>query len=182
MEALAKSGCHITAVISNRKEARGLKIAKELGIKTFYINQNKFFYTKLESLLVELKAELIVLAGFMKLVPESFVSKFNNKIINIHPSLLPAFKGLNAQKQALEAGVKISGCSVHLVNAQMDEGRVLAQSQVKVEANDSLESLSARILEQEHLLLPAVVKAIQEGKIVLNNSSAPILSLKELQA
>jgi len=174
MEALAKSisannwPIEISAVISNKAKAPGLEIAKELGIKTEFIRKGDDFYPQLIKTIKSYQPELIVLAGFMKLLPSEFIAEFENQIINIHPSLLPDFKGLNAQKQALEAGVSESGCTVHLVTAEMDAGRILAQARVQVKAEDSEESLKERILEKEHKLLPEVVYGISQKKILLD--------------
>ncbi len=105
-------------------------------------------------------ADLVVLAGFMRLLSAGFLKNFPERVINIHPSLLPAFPGLEAQKQALDYGVKISGCTVHYVNEVMDGGRIIAQAAVEVRPEDTEESLSARILEQEHRLLPLVIRQL----------------------
>ena len=174
MEAIARTitenawSIEIVSVISNKSKAQGLEIAKNLGIKTEIIPKGEDFFEDLVRAVDRHQPDLVVLAGFMKLLPESFISRFENKIINIHPSLLPDFKGLDAQKQALEAGVKEAGCTVHLVTPQMDSGRILAQAKVDVLSDDTVETLSARILEKEHELYPQVVYAISSGKISLN--------------
>ena len=126
---------------------------------------NKKAYDKaLIDKLEEIPIDLICLAGYMRVLGEEFIQTFSGKIINIHPSLLPAFPGLNAQKQAVEYGVKFSGCTVHFVDAGVDSGPIILQTAVPVYDNDGEESLSKRILEQEHHLYPKAIKMIKENK------------------
>ena len=144
-------------VISNKPDAKGLKIAKKLGINTVVIKSKGFKGTKWQYdkkiIAVLTKHEvtpsngLVCLAGFMRIISPQFVKKYKNKIINIHPALLPAFPGLNVQKQALEYGAKYSGCTVHFVDSGMDSGPIIIQAVVKVNEKDSVESLSKRILK-----------------------------------
>lgn len=174
----------IAGVFSNKKKASGLSAASKLGLNTEHFGGPELFQD-IEQAIKELEVDLVVLAGFMRLLPESFFQAFSGKIINIHPSLLPDFKGLNAQAQALEANVEEAGCSVHMVVPEMDAGRVLAQARVPVLEDDTVETLSERILEKEHLLYPAVIRGIQLGKIRLGNQlnkedSENSLSLNEL--
>ena len=126
------------------------------------------------------QAEVICLAGFMRILTEGFIERWNNRLLNIHPSLLPAFKGLDAQQQALDAGVKLAGCSVHFVRPCVDEGPIIAQAAVSVLENDDIKTLSARILAVEHRLYPRVIRLIAEGRVkvvdgraVINNSYSP---------
>lgn len=160
----------IVLVLSNNPEAPALEKAKKAGIKTVVIDSKKIsskeeYDHQLISELEKHKPDLIVLAGYMKIISKTVVDHFKNKIINIHPSLLPAFPGLHAQKQALEAKVKTAGCTVHYVDEGCDTGPIILQASVPVLENDTEESLSARILEQEHLLLPKAVDLIAKNKI-----------------
>jgi phosphoribosylglycinamide formyltransferase-1 len=118
--------------------------------------------------LTDCGAELVCLAGFMRILTDTFVETWKDRLLNIHPSLLPAFKGLDAQQQALDAGVKLAGCSVHFVRLGMDEGPIVAQTAVRVLAGDDEETLAARILTEEHKLYPKVVRMIAENRITMN--------------
>ena len=162
-------------VISNKQDAKGLKIAQKLGVPVEVIESNGFKGTRAEydkeiiSVLtkygVSPKNGLVCLAGFMRIISPEFVKKYKNKIINIHPALLPAFPGLDSQKQALEYGAKVSGCSVHFVDAGMDTGPVIIQAVVKVNEKDTEESLSKRILKEEHRIYPEAVNLFARKKI-----------------
>lgn len=145
----------IDLVISNRPSAAGLQSAQELGLDTAVYSRKSFASAQEceDAMAAELERrgiDLIILAGYMRILGEHFVRRFENRILNIHPSLLPSFVGLDAQAQALEYGVRISGCTVHLVTAELDSGPILVQRSVPVLDDDSVESLSERILEQEH--------------------------------
>ncbi len=157
----------VAVVISDKTSAEGLIKAKERGIETLVITKEQRTREEHDAEIVsELKkrnVELICLAGYMRLLSPEFIRAFPNKIINIHPSLLPSFKGLDAQRQAIDYGVKISGCTVHFVDESLDNGAIILQKAVEVKDDDTPETLSARILEQEHALY---VKAI--SKIVGN--------------
>jgi phosphoribosylglycinamide formyltransferase-1 len=157
----------VAVVISDKTSAEGLIKAKERGIETLVITKEQRTREEHDAEIVsELKkrnVELICLAGYMRLLSPEFIRAFPNKIINIHPSLLPSFKGLDAQRQAIDYGVKISGCTVHFVDESLDNGAIILQKAVEVKDGDTPETLSARILEQEHALY---VKAI--SKIVSN--------------
>ncbi len=160
-------------IISSNPNAAGLEFAKNYNKYAVVLDPkdyaNKTEYDKkLKSIMLENDIELIVLAGFMKVLSHSFVDYFKNKIINIHPSLLPAFPGLNIHERVLEYGVKYSGCTVHFVNADVDGGPIIAQRVVEVLDGDSPDSLAARILIKEHILLPEVIKKISENKIIVN--------------
>jgi len=162
-------------VISNNPNAKGLKIAKKLGINTEVIESKNFKgsrwqYDKkvIESLRkhgVTPRNGLVCLAGFMRIISPEFIKKYKNRIINIHPALLPAFPGLDAQKQALDHGVKYSGCTVHFVDVEMDTGPIIIQAVVKIKENDSIESLSKRILKEEHKIYPEAVNLFARKKI-----------------
>ena len=142
-----------------------LKRFKEFKIKTVLFSKTDFEGTRLLRGLNKIALDLIVLAGFLWLIPENVINGYTGKIINIHPSLLPAFPGMNAQKQALEHGVKFSGCTVHFVDLGVDSGPIILQTVVPVYDKDDEKSLSKRILEQEHHLYPKAIKMIQEKKI-----------------
>lgn len=163
----------IVAVLSDKKSARGLEFASEEGIPTRVVprrakeRSNAEFNTALAEAAEEFKPDLVVLAGFMRIVTKEFISQFPNRIINIHPSLLPSFRGLDGQGQALTAGVKFAGCSVHYVREEVDAGPIIAQAVVPILSEDTDEMLNQRILAREHVILPAVVKAIAEGSISL---------------
>ena len=164
-----------TVVISNKPDAKGLKIAKKLGVNVEVIESKGFKGTrwqydkKVISILtkygVTQKNGLVCLAGFMRIISPEFVKKYKNRIINIHPALLPAFPGLDSQKQALEYGAKYSGCTVHFVDAGMDTGPVIIQAIVKVKENDTVESLSKKILKEEHRIYPEAVNLFARKKV-----------------
>lgn len=153
----------IVAVISDHFDAKALDIARANDIEAIFGNPKSGEYDEwLLNVVKSYVPDYILLAGYMKIVPAEFVAAFPDKIINIHPALLPSFKGLHGQRQALEYGVKIAGCTVHYVDAGMDTGKIIAQRAVEVKDDDTEETLSARILEQEHQLYPAVVKMLCE--------------------
>jgi len=163
---------HLSIVISNIKNAPALARAKKHGIETIFIEPANYSNRKAydQALIDKLKVasiDLICLAGYMRILGEEFIVNFSRKIINIHPSLLPAFPGLNAQKQAIEYGVKFSGCTVHFVDAGVDSGPIILQTAVPVYDNDCEESLSKRILKQEHYLYPKAIAMIIENKFKL---------------
>ena len=164
---------HLSIVISNTKDAMALKRAEKHEIKTIFIDPSNYSSSKeydkaLVLKLKEFSIDLICLAGYMRILGEEIIQTFEKKIINIHPSLLPSFPGLNAQKQAINHGVKFSGCTVHFVDSGVDSGPIILQTVVPVYDNDDEKSLSKRILEQEHYLYPKAIKMIQENKIRLN--------------
>jgi len=164
---------HLSIVISNTKDAIALKRAEKHGIKTIFIDPSNYLSSKeydkaLVLKLKEFSVDLICLAGYMRILGEEVIQTFEKKIINIHPSLLPAFPGMNAQKQAINHGVKFSGCTVHFVDFGVDSGPIILQTVVPVYDNDDEKSLSKRILEQEHYLYPKAIKMIQENKVRLN--------------
>jgi phosphoribosylglycinamide formyltransferase-1 len=155
-------------VISNIESAAGLGKAQDRGVKTMVISHRQRPREEHDQAIVaELKrrdVSLVCLAGYMRLLSPHFVTAFENRILNIHPSLLPAFPGMNAQRQALEHGVKFTGCTVHLVDEHLDHGPIVMQRIVEVFDGDTVETLSARILEQEHLVYPeAAARVLSEG-------------------
>ncbi|AJM92186.1 Phosphoribosylglycinamide formyltransferase [Nitrosopumilus piranensis] len=172
-------------VISNKPDARGLKIAKKLGVNTEVVESKGFkgnraeydkkIITVLTKYGVTPRNGLVCLAGFMRIISPEFVKKYKNRIINIHPALLPSFPGLDAQKQALEYGAKFSGCTVHFVDAGMDTGPVIIQSVVKVKENDTESSLSKRILKEEHRIYPEAVNLFARKKIKVSGRRTIII-------
>lgn len=158
----------IAVVISNRAEARGLEVANARGLNAVCIPSTGLDREPYDRALInELKrnrVDLICLAGFMRLLSASFIRAFPQRVLNIHPSLLPAFPGLDAQKQALEHGVKISGCTVHLVDEFLDAGPIILQAAVPVLDEDTVDSLSARILREEHRIYSDAIRIVLRGK------------------
>ncbi|MBK8465711.1 MAG: phosphoribosylglycinamide formyltransferase [Chloracidobacterium sp.] len=154
----------VSVVISNKADAAGLEKARDRGVETVVIEQNGRTREEHDAAIIdELNkhgVELVCLAGYMRLLSPNFVRAFPNKIINIHPSLLPSFPGLDAQKQAFEAGVKVTGCTVHYVDELLDHGPTILQCEVNRLDDDTIETLSARILEREHTLYVQAVKHI----------------------
>ena len=162
-------GSQVAVVISDKTNAEGLLKAKERGIETLAITRKGRTREEHDAEIVaELKkrnVQLVCLAGYMRLLSKDFIRAFPNKIINIHPSLLPSFKGLDAQKQAVDYGVKVSGCTVHFVDENLDHGAIILQKAVEVADDDTAESLSKRILEYEHALYTEAIKKIVTGKV-----------------
>lgn len=162
-------------IISNKPDAKGLKIAQKMGIKTEVIESKNFkgsrldydkkIISTLEKHGVTPKNGLICLAGFMRIISPEFVKKYKNRIINIHPALLPSFPGLDAQKQAIDNGAKYSGCTVHFVDSGVDTGPIILQLVIKVRNNDTEKTLSKRILAKEHKAYPEAVRLFAENRI-----------------
>jgi len=150
-------------VISNNSNAAGLDKAADLDIPTRYIDHRKFsgnreaFEKRLNNLLQDKKIDIICLAGFMRILTKSFIDQWNNKILNIHPSLLPKYKGLNTHQRAIDAFDKISGCSVHIVTSELDGGLVLGQRTVDIESTDTARTLAEKVLIEEHILYPEIL-------------------------
>ena len=161
-------------VLTDNKNADALIFAREHEIETCFIDPRKYKGREKygQRIIEELKkrdVDTICLAGFMRVLHENVVSEFRGRIVNIHPSLLPAFPGLRAQRQALEAGVKEAGCSVHFVDEGVDSGPVIMQAKVEVKKDDTEQTLSGRILEQEHRIYPVVIKSLLEDRIDIGN-------------
>ena len=174
IDARHRSSYKISAVISNTAKAIGLNRAKISGIDTYVIEQESFnskleFEESLATRISEINPELIVLAGFMKVLSPQFVKFFRGKVINIHPSLLPEYPGLNTHQRVLEDKKKIHGVSVHLVTEDLDGGPVIAQDSVYVLPDDTAESLAKRVLEREHIIYPKVVESLATGRIQLSD-------------
>lgn len=162
----------IAAVISDKRDAPVLEIAKSYNIKSIYLDTMKsgaFFSEEGADFYIQnlrfVCTELIVMAGFMKILPDSILNAYKNRIINLHPSLLPAFKGKNAIRQAWDSGVKVSGCTVHFASAELDGGKIIAQKQVEVSESDTFETFEQKIHSAEYELLPKVISDIASGKI-----------------
>ena len=166
-----KLGAEIAVVISNVEAAPGLQRARERGLDAFCANSKGLSREAFDRQVIEIlegkQVELVCLAGFMRLLSSSFIQAFRNRILNIHPSLLPAFPGLDAQRQALDYGVKVSGCTVHFVDEGLDSGPIVSQAVVPVLEGDTEESLSARILEQEHQIYPKAISLVLSGPVRL---------------
>jgi len=180
MEALAeacRAGDHpaeISVVISNQPAAAGLERAACFGIKTEVVDHTAFpnktaFEAKMIRVLEERGVELICLAGFMRVLSEDFVARFPRTILNIHPSLLPAFPGLQVQCKAIEYGVRFSGCTVHFVVPEVDAGPIVMQAVVPIEQDDTADTLAARILKQEHRIYPESVKLFAQRRLRIEN-------------
>lgn len=158
----------IAIVVSNRREAAGLRRARDAGIEALFVDPrdapDRLGYDRLiANALRAHDVDLVCLAGFMRLIGPPLLEAFPNRILNIHPSLLPAFPGLDAQRQALEHGVRVSGATVHLVTPELDGGPIVLQSPVPVLENDSVDALSARILVEEHKIYPEAIRMILDG-------------------
>lgn len=160
----------IAVVISNNPGAGALERAAKAGIKTLCINHRDFtareaFDRAVVAALQEHGVELVVLAGFMRIITQTFIDVYPNRVINIHPALLPAFPGLHVQQQAIDYGARFSGCTVHFVDGGVDTGPIIIQAVVPVLPDDSAETLAARILEQEHRIYPRAIQLIAEGRV-----------------
>ncbi|WP_268544548.1 phosphoribosylglycinamide formyltransferase [Candidatus Nitrosotenuis cloacae] len=162
-------------VISNNPDAKGLKIAQKMGVKTEVVESKGFSGTRweydqkiinvLQKYGVTEKNGLVCLAGFMRIISSEFIKKYRNRILNIHPAILPAFPGLHSQKQAVDYGVKFSGCTVHFVDDGVDTGPIILQAVVPVSDTDTEETLSKKILAKEHKIYPEAVRLFAEGRI-----------------
>ena len=156
-------GVKIECVISNKADAFGLQRAKNAGIATKIIDHTQFnaraaFDGELAKQIHQFSPKLIILAGFMRILSNNFIEQFAGKIINIHPALLPKFKGLNTHQRAIDAGEKFAGVSVHFVSNQLDSGKVIMQKSVIIDADDNAQSLAKKVLQQEHILYPQAIK------------------------
>ena len=173
-------------VISNKPNAKGLQVAKKLGIQTEVIDGSKYkgrrqqFDKDIISILKKYKVTptngLVCLAGFMRIISPFFIKQYKNKILNIHPALLPAFPGLDAQKQAVEFGAKFSGCTVHFVDEGVDTGPIILQEIVKVDSKDTEKTLSKKIIIKEHEIYPKAVELFAKKKLVIKGRKVRILN------
>ncbi len=178
--AAADYPAEIVLVLSNRADAAGLGRARAAGVPTAVVESRAFnrdraaFEAAMETELAGRGVELIALAGFMRVLTENFVARWADRLVNIHPSLLPAFKGLDTHVRALAAGVRLHGCTVHLVRAGVDDGPILAQAAVPVREDDTEATLAARVLEQEHLLYPAALGWLAAGMVRVEGAIARV--------
>ena len=168
----------VVVVISDNKEAFALKRAEKHKIKTFFVDSNlknkEDFDKELDKILEDNKIDLVVGAGFMRMISSCFVRKWYGKLINIHPALLPSFKGVNGQGDALDYGVKISGCTTHFMDEKMDHGPIILQAAVKVMPMDDKDALAHRILEVEHQILPRTIDLFAKGRLKIKDRKVVI--------
>ena len=176
MQALleARLPCRIAAVISNRADAGGLKVAQAHGIPTAFIEHRNFadrdsFDTALARLIDTFHPDFVVLAGFMRILSAGFVARYHGRLVNIHPSLLPAYGGLHTHARALQDGVRIHGCTVHFVTPDLDHGPIIIQAAVPVLCHDTEQTLAARVLHEEHRIYPQAVRWLCSGQIELGD-------------
>ena len=173
----------IVLVIANVADAQGLERAERAGIPSRVIAHRDYdsreaFDGEMTKAIEAAGADLVCLAGFMRLLSDEFVDRWRDRMINIHPSLLPAFKGLDVQARAIAAGERVSGCTVHFVRKEMDEGPIIIQATVPIHADDDADALAARILEQEHRIYPQAVRLIAEGRVRIVDEHAYIDGVK----
>lgn len=184
MEALVRAAAdpaypaRIVAVVSNRADAAGLAIADATGIATHVLSHRGFasreaFDAALGDLLDDIAPDLVCLAGFMRILGADLVARWSGRMLNVHPSLLPAFRGLDTHARALAAGVKIHGCTVHLVTAELDDGPILMQAAVPVMEDDTADSLAARVLAQEHVIYPAALARFVTEHLAPDGAAGP---------
>ncbi len=174
MEVLLKANLPVgfAAVISNRPEAPGLAVAAAFGVKTAVVDHRQFsgretFDAALAAEIDRHAPDLVILAGFMRVLTADFVRSYEGRLINIHPALLPSFPGLHTHRRALEAGVRVHGCTVHFVTPEVDVGPIVIQAAVPVRQDDDEASLAARVLEQEHRLFPLAIRWFAEGRLLI---------------
>ncbi len=175
MEALLGAGIPVSAVVSNRPDAKGLATAKARGIRTAVVDHKAYASREAfdEALAREIdrhEPKLVALAGFMRVLTPAFVGRYAGRLMNIHPSLLPSFPGLHTHERAIEAGVKLHGCTVHFVTTELDHGPIVIQAAVRVLPDDTPEALAARVLEQEHIVFPRAVRWFLDRKLVIAGS------------
>ncbi len=189
MEAIVGAGLpvKIAAVISNRADAPGLKFAAQSGIPAQVVDEREFssrgaFDAALEAVIERYSPDLVALAGFMRVLGGDFVRHYSGRMINIHPSLLPAFPGLHTHRRALQEGVKLHGCTVHFVTPQVDHGPIIAQAAVPVRAGDTERTLAARVLRQEHRVYPLAIRWFVEGRLAVENGVVRVDGSDAVQA
>lgn len=174
MRALLDARLPVSAVISNRAGAEGLALAAERGVATCVVEHRahatrESFDAALASEIDRFSPRLVALAGFMRILTPQFVARYQGRLLNIHPSLLPAFPGLDTHERALAAGVKVHGCTVHFVTAELDHGPIVVQAAVPVRPDDDPRSLAARVLAQEHVVYPRAVRWFLDGALAIEN-------------
>jgi len=172
-------GAEVSIVISNKKDAPGIVVAENMGLETRVIERDgssrEEHDRKIVSVLRDFGVELVCLAGYMRLLSPYFVSSFRNRIVNIHPSLLPSFPGVDAVRQAIEYGVKTTGCTVHFVDEELDHGPIIEQIVVEISDKDDEESLSARVLKAEHTAYVSALQKIVSNRIVVSGRTVKML-------
>ena len=170
----------VVTVISDNKDAFALKRANKHKIKTFFVDPKDIkmekYEEEIDKILTNNNVDLVVGAGYMRMLSPSFVKKWHGKLINIHPALLPSFKGVNGQGDALDYGVKISGCTTHFIDYEMDHGPIILQAAIKVLPEDNRDKLASRILEVEHQILPRTLQLFAEGRLKIDGRKVKILS------
>jgi len=175
MEAIVRAGLPAQiAVVSNRADAAGVKFAAHAGISTEIVDEREFasreaFEGALAKALDRRSPDLVALAGFMRVLGADFVRRYSGRMLNIHPSLLPAFPGLHTHRRALQEGVKLHGCTVHFVTPQVDHGPIVVQAAVPVRAGDTEATLAERVLKQEHRIYPLAIRWFVEGRLIVEN-------------
>ena len=174
LQALLDAGIPVSAVISNDAAAPGLAIARARGIATRVVEHRahatrEAFDAALAAEIERFAPRLVALAGFMRVLTPAFVARYRERLLNIHPSLLPAFPGLHTHERALAAGVKVHGCTVHFVSAELDHGPIVVQAAVPVRAGDDAATLAARVLKQEHVVYPRAVRWFLDGKLSIDD-------------
>jgi len=179
MQALLEAGAPVAAVISNVPGAAGLAIAEKHGVPTRVVPHKDYasresFEEAMGSVIDGFAPRLVALAGFMRVLTAGFVARYRERMLNVHPSLLPAFPGLNTHERALAEGVKLHGCSVHFVTADLDHGPIVAQAAIPVRRNDTAASLAQRVLRQEHVIYPRAVHWFLDGKLVIGNGAVSV--------
>jgi phosphoribosylglycinamide formyltransferase-1 len=181
----------VKVVVCNKAKAAGLELAKERGIQTAFLDPKPFAQERnpretydlaVGKVLQKHGVVCVALAGYMRIVTPALIRMFPSKMLNIHPSLLPAFPGLDAQRQALEWGAKVSGCSVHFVTEGVDEGPIICQKAVAINEEDTVETLSARILEQEHQLYPQALQLMSQGRLQVEGRRVRVLQDKGIRS
>jgi len=174
MQALLDAGMPVSAVVSNVADAAGLAIARARGVTTQTVAHRDFasreaFDAALAEEIDRHAPRLVALAGFMRVLTAAFVRRYDGRLVNIHPSLLPSFPGLDTHARALAAGVKVHGCTVHFVTEQLDHGPIIAQAAVPVRSDDSVATLAARVLRQEHVVYPRALRWFLDGRLVIGD-------------
>ena len=189
MEAIVGAGlpAKVAAVISNRADAAGLKFAAQSGIAAQVVDEREFssrgtFDAALEAAIERHSPDLLALAGFMRVLGGDFVRHYSGRMVNIHPSLLPAFPGLHTHRRALQEGVKLHGCTVHFVTPQVDHGPIIVQAAVPVRAGDTEGTLAARVLRQEHRVYPLAIRWFVEGRLAVENGIVRVNAPDAVQA
>jgi phosphoribosylglycinamide formyltransferase-1 len=179
LQALVDAGLPVTAVISNRADAAGLQYARAKGIATGVVEHRAFaerpaFEAALGREIARFSPRLVALAGFMRVLSPAFVERYRNRVLNIHPSLLPAFPGLDAHARALAAGVKVHGCTVHFVTPELDSGPIVIQAALPVRPGERADELAARVLHQEHVIYPRAARWFLEDRLVIQDGGVRV--------